>query len=360
MIPRVLAILVVLFLLAIGGLIALTGSPTAALSMAVNGTIGQPVSPDAKPVHLTVRPGETASNVGEDLATNGIIRSSLAFRVIVRLRGLGSNIEAGDYELKPSNNVSEIASVFAHGQLTGGMLAIPEGWRALEIADSLDHAGVVSRAQFLGEVARPAGDVRQMVSLPEGHSLEGYLYPDSYLFEAHSDPHLVVRRLVANFVAHTSQDLRDGYKSNGLDLYAAVTLASIVEREAVIPAERPMIASVYLNRLRRGMRLQADPTVQYALISGEGIGQASTGYWKRRLTFADLAVQSPYNTYSIVGLPPGPVCSPGGPSLAAVAHPATTEFIYFVARPDGTHAFARTLQEHQKNVDANQATGPAQ
>jgi UPF0755 protein len=145
-------------------------------------------------------------------------------------------------------------------------------------------------------------------------------------------------------------DLLGGFRENGLTLDQAVILASIVEREAVVPSERPIIASVYLNRFRRGMRLQSDPTVQYALVPRDEPSAPAGGYWKSELTFADLRVISPYNTYQVVGLPPGPICNPGLASLQAVAHPATTDYLYFVARPDRTHVFARTLQEHEQNV----------
>jgi UPF0755 protein len=360
MLVRVLAVLLTVILLLTVGFIAYAGSPSDAIILVVNDTIGRPVAPDAPPVRLVVRPGETASAVGEDLAAKGVIRSSLAFRIIVRLRNLGSSIEAGEYELKPNTDVSAIASVFAVGRLVGGMLTLPEGWRALEIADALDRAGVTPRADFVAAVIAPSSDVRASVNLPNGRSLEGYLYPDSYRFEAHSDPNIVVKRLVANFVTHETPDNQSGFAANGLDLNAAVTLASIVEREAVVSSERQTIASVYLNRLHRGMRLQADPTVQYSLIEGGALASSATTYWKSRLTFADLAVQSPYNTYVVVGLPPGPICNPGAASLAAVAHPATTDYLYFVARPDRTHAFARTLEEHQKNVATYQSSGGAQ
>jgi UPF0755 protein len=156
--------------------------------------------------------------------------------------------------------------------------------------------------------------------------------------------------MVDNFGRHLTPDLLAGFQANGLTLYQAVTLASIVEREAVRPVERPVIASVYLNRLRRGMKLQADPTVQYALVPTDRPESPVSEYWKRQLSFADLKIISPYNTYQVTGLPPGPICNPGLASLEAVAHPATSDFLYFVARPDGSHAFARTLEEHDQNV----------
>jgi UPF0755 protein len=357
MVLRILGVLLLVVLLSSVGLIVMSGSPTDAALLVVNNTIGQPVSPSAAPVHLVVRTGETASTLGDELAASHVIRSSLAFRAVVRLRGLGSTIEAGDYELKPSTNVSAIATAFAVGHVVGGQVTIPEGWRALEIADALDRAGVTSRADFLAAVAKPSLDPGSTLAIPPGHSLEGFLYPDTYRFDANSDPTAVVKRLIANFAAHLSPDVQDGFAANQLDLNSAVTLASIVEREAVIPSERPTIASVYLNRLHRGMRLQADPTVQYALVTGDGLDVGASGYWKRRLTSSDLLFTSPYNTYIATGFPPGPICNPGAASLAAVAHPATTDFLYFVARPDGTHAFARTLAEHEKNVATFQQSG---
>jgi UPF0755 protein len=154
--------------------------------------------------------------------------------------------------------------------------------------------------------------------------------------------------MVDDFGQRVSPAVWTSIEANGLTDYQGVTLASIVEREAVEPAEGAVIASVYYNRLKRGMKLQADPTVQYALLD-DNLATAN-GYWKRSLTFADLGVASPYNTYQATGLPPGPICNPGLNSLEAVAHPATTDFLYFVAKSDGTHAFARTLQEQEDNV----------
>jgi UPF0755 protein len=360
MVLRILALLLLVFMMGTAVFIVLAGSPTGALIFAVNHTIGQPVAAGAPPVHVEVRPGENASTLADELEANHVIRSSLAFRTIVRLRGLGGSIETGEYRLDPNSDVSTIASSFDTGHLVGGQITIPEGWRALQIADALDRAGISSRADFLAAVARPNLGSASTIAPAPGHSLEGYLYPDTYRFNTHSNPTEVTRRLVENFARHLSPELTDGFSANQLDLNAALTLASIVEREAVVPSERATIASVYLNRLHRGMRLQADPTVQFALVTGDGAGQSAAGYWKHPLTFTDLALSSPYNTYQMTGLPPGPICSPGAASLAAVAHPATTDFLYFVARPDGSHAFARTLEEHQKNIAAFQPAGAGQ
>ncbi|HEX5418135.1 MAG TPA: endolytic transglycosylase MltG, partial [Chloroflexota bacterium] len=185
--------------------------------------------------------------------------------------------------------------------------------------------------------------------LPPSGSLEGYLFPDSYQFEPNTPADQVVQRMLDDFQRHLTPAMLSAYKAQGLSEDQAVIIASIVEREAETPSERPIIASVYLNRVHRGMKLQADPTVQYSLIPALGTPVAGT-YWKGGLTLADLKNPSPYNTYVVGGLPPGPICNPGLASLEAVAKPATTDYLYFVARPDGTHAFAKTLEEQEQNV----------
>jgi UPF0755 protein len=163
--------------------------------------------------------------------------------------------------------------------------------------------------------------------------------------------------MVGEFERRFGPARREAAASLGLSVAEAVTLASIVEREAAVPEERPLIAAVYLNRLAAGMRLQADPTVQYALAK-PGLPTPGTRLWQRDLTMKDLEVASPYNTYQQAGLPPGPICNPGLAALDAVVHPATSDALYFVARGDGAHVFARTLDEHLANVRQYQSSGP--
>jgi UPF0755 protein len=313
---------------------------------------GGPVSSDARPVHFVVEPGDTAATVADRLEAAGLIRSGLAFRLVVRSEGLGARLFAGDYELRPNMTLDEVIAILTRGQMSGGFLTVPEGWRALQVGDALQRARVTSRDAFVRVVDhRDLADPTLLQQLPPGGTLEGFLFPDSYRFEPNTPARDVARTMVDNFFRHLSPDLRAGFQAEGLSLGQAVTLASIVEREAVVPGERPIIASVYLNRLQRGMRLDADPTVQYALVPDAVVASATpTVYWILGLTSADLSIESPYNTYQVTGLPPGPICSPGLASLEAVAHPASTDYLYFVARPDHSHAFARTLQEQQQNV----------
>jgi UPF0755 protein len=327
------------------------GSLRSAALEALDLTVGRPVSDDPRPVHFVVRQGDTATTVAQNLETAGLVRSSLGFRLAARLSGVASHLEAGDYELRPNMPLNQVISILAQGRMAGGLLTIPEGWRALEIADALDRDHLTTRADFIRVVEHPGFPLPSFLqSAPAGSSLEGFLFPDSYRFQPNSPADQIARTMVDNFGRHLTPDLLAGFQANGLTLYQAVTLASIVEREAVRPVERPVIASVYLNRLRRGMKLQADPTVQYALVPTDRPESPVSEYWKRQLSFADLKIISPYNTYQVTGLPPGPICNPGLASLEAVAHPATSDFLYFVARPDGSHAFARTLEEHDQNV----------
>jgi UPF0755 protein len=188
---------------------------------------------------------------------------------------------------------------------------------------------------------------------PAGASLEGYLFPDTYYFDPHVTSHDIIDRLLRTFDQRFSADLRDAAQKQNLTVHQAVTLASIVEREAQVPDERPLIAAVYLNRLRLGMPLQADPTVQYAL-AADPQSVAKYGWWKRDLTLDDLHFKSPFNTYQNPGLPPGPIANPGLASIRAVANPANVKYLYFVAKGDGSHAFAETLDEHNRNVQKYQ------
>jgi UPF0755 protein len=346
-------LLVVLVVLGAVGLLVQAGSPRAAALELFTAVLGRPVSADPRPVEVVVQPGENATTLANQLAADGLIHNALVFRLALRLDGLGSDLQAGHYSLRRNMSLDQIIASFAQGRMTGGYLTIPEGWRAEEIADALSQSKVTNRVEFLGEVDHPTTALpAPLPPLPPGQSLEGYLFPDSYRFETNTPAAQVVQQLVADFARHLPPDVPAGFQADGLTFEQGLTLASIVEREAVVPNERPVIASVYLNRLRRGMKLQADPTVQYAIATVDGPAGPSPaiGYWKRSLTFADLGVSSPYNTYRVVGLPPGPICEPGVASLEAVAHPAVTDYLYFVARGDGTHAFAKTLLEQQQNV----------
>jgi UPF0755 protein len=186
---------------------------------------------------------------------------------------------------------------------------------------------------------------------PAARTLEGYLFPETYDFDSQTSPVVLVERLLRQFERRFGEDLRRRAAERGLSIHQAVTIASLVEREAANPAERPLVAAVYHNRLAAGMKLDADPTVQYAVANLDLNQALRYGFWKRDLSSEDLQVNSPFNTYRVPGLPPGPICSPGLASLQATVEPAKVGYLYFVARGDGSHAFADTLAEHNANVD---------
>jgi UPF0755 protein len=322
---------------------------------------GAPADPnDTSMVTVSIPPGSTANDIGAELQQLGLVRSSLFFRYAADQAGVGGNLAAGDYDLSKSMSTAEIIQVLANGEVKRGLVAtIPEGWRSEQIADRLQATGFASRDDFLKAVAAPrsvpGADVLPQPNVPR---LEGYLFPETYQVPQQVSGSQAADLMVRMFSQRVGDAVRTP-SSSKLTPDQVVTLASIVEREARVPDERPTIASVYLNRLAKNMPLQADPTVQYAVATRDGTAASAYDYW-RNLTPDDLSVASPYNTYEHMGLPPGPICNPGEASIQAVLQPAQTDYLYFVAKNDGsgTHLFARTLVEHDANI-AKVSASPA-
>jgi UPF0755 protein len=335
----------------LGGIGSLPGLVRGGISQ-----IDTPVSDDSRPVSFTVKPGQSAIEIGEALHAAGLIRSPLTFRAAVESRGVGAKIESGDYQLSPSMTTAEIVAVLSKGASRSGILVtIPEGWRAEQAAQKAESVGVGRSDDVLGIVrAGAAAGLPFAEPPPPGASLEGYLFPETYEVAKGATPRALVEMMARQFDKAVTPALRQRIQNRGLSLHQGITLASIVEREAARPDEQPIIASVYLNRLKRNMPLQADPTVQFAVANGNLLEAVGFGFWKRELTRDDLRNPSPYNTYVQRGLPPGPICSPGLSALEAVANPAETEYLFFVAKGDGTHVFAKTDTEHAANVDRYQ------
>lgn len=354
-------ILVVLFGLAIVGVAVGVGyvllGESSPLSGAVVSAIADPTGPvdssDSNKQVFTVPPGSSAADIGNMLQQRGLVRSALVFRIAADQAGVGSSLAAGDYELSRSMSTKEIIEVLARGQVKRGLVAtIPEGWRTAQIADRIDAAGLSTRDDFLRAVTTPASvPSLDLLGDPHPPSLEGYLFPETYEVAQKVPGVQVADLMVKMFNQRVGQEIRASSELN-LSPHQVVTLASIVEREAQQPQERSLIASVYLNRLARQFPLQADPTVQYAVATHDGPAAAAYNYWKPELTEADLQLDSPFNTYVHMGLPPAAICNPGEASIRAVLQPAQTDYLYFVARRDGsgTHLFARTLDEHNANI----------
>lgn len=318
------------------------------------GDIGTPASGDATVVVFTINPGETAATIAPRLQREGLITDAQLFLWLVRYRGVDVQLEAGDYELRPNMTMDEIIDTLQHGRLREVTVTIPEGRRAEEIATLMEEQGVADAELFLALVV--GGDFAYdfLHDRPEDapSSLEGFLFPETYRIPIDYDAGQLIELMLATFAERFSPQMRQMAAEEGMTIYEVVTLASIVEREAVIAEERPIIASVYLNRLEQDMYLQSDPTVQYALGYQEDTGQ----WWKIPMSLEeDTVFDSPYNTYMYPGLPPGPICSPGLASLQAVLEPAETNYLFFFSRFDGSHAFAETYEEHLQNQELYQS-----
>ncbi len=355
---RILQVLVGAFILlaSLGVALAILSISAEGLGDAfVNAIIAQleaPPSGDASEVTFVVHPGETAAEIGNRLEKERLVRSALLFRLLARSRGLDEGIEAGEHRLRRNMTMGEILATL-QSAATQNRLTMLEGWRAAELAEEVEFRGIATQEEFLALVQANDWPQPFLRDRPPGVGLEGYLFPDTYAISQGMTARDLIEKMLANFAERVLPAWERRSPDLDLNLHEALTLASIVEREARVPAERPLIAGVFLNRLRQGMLLQADPTVQYALAPSPR--RPADGWWKPKLTTADLALTSPYNTYRSPGLPPGPICSPGLPAVEAVLHPAPTDYLYFVAKgDDGTHAFARTLAEHDENVQRYQ------
>ena len=306
-------------------------------------------TPPGEPVQVTVDPNLSSQEIGERLEDAGVIASATHFRVLVALLGYDRGLQAGDYEFGRGSPVLEVIYRMRRGVISAHSVTVIEGWRLDEIADAVAEQGI-PKDEFLAAASAKDYGFDFLDDLQRDQTLEGYLFPATYPIRRADSARDVVAKMLNAFYQQVGTDVRGAATNAGLKLNDVITVASIIEREARVPSERPIMAQVFLTRLRRGIALEADPTVQYAVAQDPESVQLY-GYWKQELTTEDLQTASPYNTYRRRGLPPGPISSPGLDSILAVVKPAETEYLYFVAKPDGSHAFAETLAEHQENID---------
>ena len=311
-----------------------------------DGLLTKPLDPGGQEQSFIVQEGEPVESIADRLQQAGAIRDAGALRDYLIYTGLDTSVQAGKYKVSAAMSIIDIAKMMQDATPSDVTFVVWPGWRMEEIAESLPTSGLdITPYTFATAV---------MSSYPEYDFLagkttaEGFLYPDSYILPRTTTAHLLVNALLRDFLLHLSVDLRDGFQRQGLTVYQAVTLASIVQREAVKEDEAPLIASVYLNRLRLPMKLDADPTVQYAI----GYNPLQRTWWTNPLGVVDLQVVSPFNTYVNDGLPPTPISNPGLSALQAVANPAQSDYLYFSARCDGSgyHEFAKTFQEHLQHI----------
>jgi UPF0755 protein len=292
---------------------------------------------------VEVRPGTGTRAIGQRLVAAGVVRDQLTFRVALWRSGKATRLQAGEYRFAEPLTPGDAIDKLARGDVFVIPVTMPEGLTIGEMAKIVEAKGFGPASAFV-DAARDTSAVHAID--PAARDLEGYLFPETYPLSRHADAPALVRLMADAFNRALSPELRAAAAARGLSIRELVTLASIVEKETGKPEERPLVASVYENRLRIGMPLQCDPTVIYAL--------EKVGRYHGNLHHDDLSFDSPYNTYRYPGLPPGPIAAPGRASLEAVVHPADSNYLYFVSRNDGSHEFAATLDEHNRNVQKYQ------
>jgi UPF0755 protein len=300
-----------------------------------------PTSSAAKRELVVIKPGTGVAMIAHQLHESHLIRNELAFKGWLRVKGYDHAIKAGAYAISPEMGSKAIAEVLAEGKGLNTRLTVPEGFSLRQIAAALDKRDKGSGARFL-VLARHAAYFRPefpwLGQLPDTASLEGFLFPDTYVVTPGPDAERdLIRMMLGRFGQVAIPTFKTKKANSGLTLLQAVTMASIVEKEAVRPVERPIIAGVFYNRMATHMPFGSDPTVEYALQRHQDA---------RGLTFKDVKIDSPYNTYVHPGLPPGPIANPSLASLQAALSPANTQFLYFVAKGDGSHQFTRSYAEH--------------
>ncbi len=292
---------------------------------------------DGKVVRVVDFPkGSPLRRLADELERGGVLRSARLFTLQARLSGASSRVQAGTYQFSDAMKPSQILRMLSIGDVYERRFAVPEGYSIYQLAEMLESRRLTTREAFLAACRDP--DILREAGI-RGRSVEGYLYPSTYNLVKVTDPREIVRMMTAQFRKVYDERFPVLERESGLSRHEIITLASIVEKEAVAPQEKPLIASVFHNRLKVGMPLQSDPTAVYGLRAFGGT-----------VTAADVRRSTPYNTYLIRGLPPGPIGNPGSDAIEAVLKPATTSYFYFVARNDGSHQFSATLNEHNRAV----------
>jgi UPF0755 protein len=283
--------------------------------------------------------GTGSAPIGQRLVAAGVVRDTITFRTALWLSRQGRHLKAGEYRFDRAMTPFEVIDKMARGDVFVVSLTFPEGLTIGEMSKIFESHGLGTSAMFV-EAAHDGALIHDVD--PAAKDLEGYLFPETYNVPRHTDAAKLVRMMVARFEKILTPELRQAAAARNLSVRQAVTLASIVEKETAKTEERPLVAAVYTTRLRIGMPLQCDPTVIYALVKAHR--------YDGNIHKDDLSFDSPYNTYRYPGLPPGPIASPGRASIEAAVHPADADYLYFVSRNDGSHEFARTLEEHNRNV----------
>ena len=310
-----------------------------------DGLLTRPLDAKGTEQSFTIETGESVDTIANRLQIVGLIRDAESFRAYLVYSGLDTSIQAGEYKLSAAMPAIDVAHELQDATPEDVMFVILPGWRIEEIASSLSTSGLsITPEEFISAAQNPPNG---FAFLSGANTTEGFLFPDSYTIPRGASADQLIHEFVRHFGLRLSSDMKSAVDRQELTIYQAVTLASLVEREAVHDEEKPLIASVFLNRLKIGMKLDSDPTVQYAL----GYDILTQTWWKNPLSLLDLQFNSPYNTYIYAGLPPAPIANPSLESLHAVAFPVDTAYYFFRAKCDGSgfHTFAETFEEHLEN-----------
>jgi len=311
----------------------------------------QPAGTDDTEVTFTIAEGASVSDIATNLINANLISDAELFRRYMQYHRLDSGVQAGTYTLKQTMTIPEIANALQHASAPEQQVTLPEGKRIEELAVLINQQTAIQANDFVLLVQtgwRQTDLINKyafLSNIPITATLEGFLFPDTYRLSMDATAYDLLDRMLANFQEKVTPEIQQGFAAQNLNLYQGITMASIVEREAVRTEERAIIAGVYYNRLRDGWYLDACPTVQYAL----GYRPDEGTWWKHMLLFDDLEIQSPYNTYRNLGLPQGPISNPGLAAIDAAAHPAVTEYYFFMVdctKNDSSHFFSKNEDEH--------------
>lgn len=287
-------------------------------------------------VEVTIPEASSSGEIGAILEDNGVIRSTMAFKLQVKKDGVASELKAGTYYFEGTYSLSEVIDALVSGPaVSGEKVTIPEGYNQKQIIDLLVSKGLVTEDEFLDAAANGDYGYDYLPAAGDSQRLEGFLFPDTYYISEDDSAEEIIAMMLETFNSYYTDEWKARVEELGLTASEWVTMASIVEKEAAVESDRPIIAGVFYNRLKLGMLLQSCATVQYAL-----------GETKSVLSDEDVQIDSPYNTYINYGLPPGPIASPGYASLYAALYPTDSDYLYFVAKPNGEHIFSVTYEEH--------------
>lgn len=298
-------------------------------------TLTQPANKTGEPILVMIKPGTPTKIIADELETKNLIRNAFVFRTAAKLQGLENSLQAGEYAISPVMSVRQMLEMMSQGQTAYQQITIPEGYTVDQIAELLADKKIANPEKFKS-LAKSYAPYSYMQANPNTkYSTEGFIFPDTYRLAQGITEEEILTMMVKQFDTKLTPDLRQRAAEMGLSIREVVIMASLVEKEAKLSGERPVIAGVFANRLKQAMPLQSCATIQYIL-----------GYPKAELSIQDTLIPSPYNTYQTMGLPPGPIANPGSEAIKAVLFADKTDYLYFVADKQGQHHFSKTYEEH--------------